>query len=258
MLNLNNLPCNIYLNFIIPYLKIEDIGNMAMTNKYLKEICDNNDIWKYFYNKTNPLKILDTSIHIGYHINDEHLSKEKLLEKYKVIKPKYWLSGSTIWSNDYKFSGCCNNCSSNLQPLFRMLDLSNYQTRNYYVIEELPENIKSEYYEECRKIHLEINKIQGYISKNLCMNTSHYIQSTLDNYTTQIKYKSFKKITLQKYLTSKKKELEKTKKNLEKNNKNYNISLNETNLLKEKTIESQQQFDKLNRFCENTKLFLNK
>ena len=84
----------------------------------LKEICDNNDIWEFLYNKTNPLKILDTSIHIGYHTDDEHLSKEELLKKYKVIKPRYWLPISNIWSRDYKFSGCCNNCSNYLEPIF--------------------------------------------------------------------------------------------------------------------------------------------
>lgn len=257
MVTLDSIPFNIYLNFIIPNLEIEDIGYMAMTNKYLKEICDSNEIWKKLYKKTNPLKVLDTSIHIGYHTDDEHLSEQELLKKYKVIRPNYWLPISNIWSTDYKYTGCCSNCFNYLSPLFTKIKLSNYETRNYY-IEELPENIKSEYYEECKKIHFEINKNQGYISKNLCINTSHYIQSSLDNYTTKIKYKSFKQITLKKYLTSRKKQLEKAKKKLEKDIKNYNISLNTANRLKEKSKESQEKFDKLSRFCENTKIFLDK
>ena len=254
---MDNLPFNIYLNFIIPNLKIEDVGNMAMTCKYLKEICDNNDIWEFLYNKTNPLKILDTSIHIGYHTDDEHLSKEELLKKYKVIKPRYWLPISNIWSRDYKFSGCCNNCSNYLEPIFiKYINFSTNESRRYFLIDRLPENIKSEYYEECMKKHLEVNKSQNYTSKNLCTNTSHYIQSTLDNYTTKINYKSFKKITLKKYLTKKSKNLEKANKVLNKNKNEYMKTLIKLKHLEKETNESLENFDKLNRFCENIKIFL--
>ena len=255
MLGLDSVPFNIYLNFIIPNLKIEDVGNMAMTNKSLKEICDSNEVWKYLYNKTNPLKVLDTSIHIGDHYFDKHLSKEELLKQYEVIKPQYWWRLSHTWSEDYKFTGCCDNCFNSLQPLYKKNPL--YNSREVHFIDNLPEEIKSEYYEECRKIHLEENEIQGHTSTNLCINTDHYIQSTLGNYTNKVNYKSFKKVTLRKYLTKRSRELQKARKILNRDKSEEERYKNKLKYSEEKAKESQEKFDKLNRFCENTKLFLN-
>ena len=140
------------------------------------------------------MKVLDTSIHIGAHRFDKHLSKEELLKKYEVIKPQYWWRLSHTWSEDYKFTGCCDNCFTPLYNHYIKNPL--YNSREVHFIDNLPEEVKSEYYEECRKIHLEENKIQGHTSTNLCINTDHYIQSTLGNYTIKLIINLLKRLLL--------------------------------------------------------------
>lgn len=256
MVTLNSIPFHIYLNNIIPNLDIKDVGNMSMTSKYLKEVCDSNEIWKFLYVKTNPLKILDTSIHIGKHTEYQNLSKSELLKKFKEIPPMYWFHNSTIHCEDYYHTGCCDNFSNSLRTFGSLYPNIRLDGPDYSSMKCVPENFKTDYYNICRDIHFNCNKEQGIVCKNLCTNTDHYIRETLGNYDSGINYKSFKKMTIKKILTQKKIELSKTHKLLDKQRKAYFKSLNETQTLDNKLKNSEVKYKRLRRFCDNSNLFL--
>ena len=78
-------------------------------------------------------------------------------------------------------------------------------TQNKDKIEEQPEEVQKEYYEDIKKLHIEYNKKNGLSTVNLCQDINHYNISTLGNVGTDVKYKSFKDRVINKYSNKQKK-----------------------------------------------------
>ena len=122
MTYLNIIPQTIYINHILEFLDLKEVGCLIMTNRYLKEIFDDNNLWNLLYLRTNPLKILDTSIHIGYHDSSvRNLPKQELLKRYCVKPPRYWHNFTYTHrcpgSGEIDFSNCCNQSFKSLRSI---------------------------------------------------------------------------------------------------------------------------------------------
>ena len=258
--SLNDLPYQVYLENIVPVIDIKDAGNLSMTSKVLKNIFDSNEIWKYLYFKTNPPKISDKSIHIGPHSKYKHMKKEELLEKFSVRRPIYWPRYGNIyrtWSSD---SCCCSGISKlvpNLIDINSNLTIGNIDTTLHY-IDDQPEKVKNEYYNIIKKIHIKENKSNNLSTVNLCRNTSHYIQSTLEyNNKNSANYESFKLVTIEKLKTKYNKKLENQKYKLEQKNKKRDILLKELKKLELELSEIEKEKDKLKDFLSKSSTGIN-
>ena len=66
------------VNNMIKNIDVKTHCYLLMINKQFLEMFDTNEMWKRQFVKTTPLKILDTSIHIGpcggYNVNEVPLS----------------------------------------------------------------------------------------------------------------------------------------------------------------------------------------
>lgn len=228
--SLNDIPYQIYLDNIVPFIEIKDAGSLTMTSKTLKEIFDRNDIWKQLYFKTNPPQILDTSIHIGPHIKDRHLNKKELLKKYNVCQPVYWPQYGNIHRPWSKNTCCCigiDNLIPSLIDVNNNINIGNLDTSLHYINDQ-PLNVRNEYYKIIKKIHIKKNRLNNLSTVNLCRNKSHYIESSLGfNNENDANYNSFKEVTISKLKTKYNKKLTTEKYKLEQKNKKVTRLMNE-------------------------------
>lgn len=67
MTTLELIPKELYLEYFIDHFTIKELGALTMVSKTLKNIFDSQEIWKKEHFKTTPIKILDSSVYIGYY-----------------------------------------------------------------------------------------------------------------------------------------------------------------------------------------------
>ena len=215
--SLNEVPYTLYLNIIIHLLNIEDVGALCIVSKTLKEIFDNNEIWKYLYIKTTPLKIIDTSVHIGTHDKND-------IQKYNKIDPVYFNDNHSIYTNfealshGYNICGC-NKLKYQLHSIFELKDTLNIREHvidHAPFIKYQPKIVTDKYYEYIFQLH-KSNAIKNKLSTiNLCQKISHYNIDTLEYNGSKINYKSYKKKIIQKLVTDKMNKLKNQKSVLKK------------------------------------------
>lgn len=270
--SLNVIPQTIYINYVLEYLDLKDVGCLIVTSRYLKEIFDDNNLWNILYMRTNPLKILDTSIHIGYHSTSERmLPKRELLKKYYKKKPRYWhnftYTHKCPGTGKIDLSNCCNQSFQSRVPSMEELyprlrgatvrTLTTYPNNILqgfyhakYIIDQ-PTQYREHYYNVIKEIHTKYNRDNGLNMCNLCSNPNHYIRETL-GYTDGIqKSDSFKKLTLRKIKTIRKKKLAPLKKKLDKNTEKL-LRIKKELEEQEKIVKEQRHnYGKEYRFCSN-------
>ena len=218
-LNLNDIPYEVYLEYIIEYIGLKEVGTLSIVSKTLKEVFDNNEIWKYLYMKTTSPKILDTSIHIG------EQRKTKIFQKNDMLKklPIYWNYYNNINQDGYSFRYACNCCSDDIAPYIKPLSkvimnhpeylnpqftsIVNHHTYLYIRINKQVKPIQQFYYNYIKNIHIKYNKDNGLSTTNLCQNTKHYDINTLGNIGNNMNWKSYKIQTLKKINTDKRKKV---------------------------------------------------
>ena len=272
MSSLNIIPQTVYVDHILEHLDFKDVGCLIMTNQYLKEIFDDNNLWNLLYLRTNPLKILDTSVHIGYHDPSErNLSKEILLKKYHVTNPKYWhdytFTSKCPNSNDINLSNCCNLSFKSYVPSFEEI-FPNIRGGTIITPEQDPNNtlpgffhsryvfdrpaeLKEQYYNIIKKIHIKYNKINKLNLCNLCSNPNHYIRETLGYSEGIQKSDSFKKLTLSKMRTIRKRKLASLKRKLDRNREKL-LKMKKQLEEQENIVKEQSQcYERENNFCCN-------
>ena len=197
--SLNDIPYHVCLDNMIKNIDVKTHCYLLMINKQFFEMFDTNEMWKRQFVKTTRLKILDTSIHIGpcggYDVNKVPLS--------------YWKCDTTIHQKGDTSYKCC--CGKGFQHQIVSIFNSNNpiivanRDTNKDKIEEQPEEVQKEYYEDIKKLHIEHNKKNGLSTVNLCQDINHYDISTLGNVGTDVKYKSFKDRVINKYSNKQKK-----------------------------------------------------
>ena len=197
--SLNDIPYHVCLDNMIKNIDVKTHCYLLMINKQFLEMFDTNEMWKRQFVKTTRLKILDTSIHIGpcggYDVNKVPLS--------------YWKYDTTIHQKgDTSYKCCCGKgFQHQIVSIFNSTNpiiVANRDT-NKDKIEEQPEEVQKEYYEDIKKLHIEYNKKNGLSTVNLCQDINHYDISTLGNVGTDVRYKSFKDRVINKYSNKQKK-----------------------------------------------------
>lgn len=67
-MKLNNIPDEVFIEFLSKYLTFRDLGNLIKTSQYFRNIYDNNEFWRKIYLMTCPDKweFTDNSKHLDY------------------------------------------------------------------------------------------------------------------------------------------------------------------------------------------------
>ena len=261
--SLNDIPFGVYINYIINYIDIKEVGTLAIVSKVLNEVFSSNDIWKILYLRTTELKITKNSIHIGDH--DKTLSKNQLLERYKVCKPCYWNPNyrqpisDSLGAHPLLITNCM--CEINHNKLLEFKPLDNILLDHYdesKSLQEQPESVKQKYYDYCVKVHRNLNRRDGYNLVNLCRNKKHYISETLEVSEVKCESKSYKKKTLEKYITKTKKKLGITSRSIEKNKYSYKIRIEKMRNLACELKQIKKEINEETLLLHKTTNFLNK
>ena len=261
--NLENIPLEVYLESIIEYIGLKEVGSLCMVSKTLKKIFDNNEIWKYLYIKTTSLKILETSIHIGVHNNVNNFKIKNILE----VKPIYWKHYNNINQNGYSFKYACTCCSNDIAPKIeplsevikrhpKYINLINNHTFLYIRIENQSSDIKKFYYNYIKNVHIKHNRENNLSTKNLCQNIRHYDINTLGNKGNNTNWKSYKIQTLKKLTTNKKGKVNGYEYRLKKKQKLVKRMEATLIQMKKEEIKLEQDKNNNNNFILKTKITL--
>tara|TARA_B100001094_G_scaffold333432_1_gene412132 strand:- start:8458 stop:9561 length:1104 start_codon:yes stop_codon:yes gene_type:complete len=254
--SLNDIPYVVFINYVINYLEIKEVGVLSMTSKRLNEIFDNNEIWKMLYSRTRELKITDNSVHINYYVkNGKRIMNEE--------PPTYWWpltqqKTNSFIKGDFTGTGCLCKIKSHFFNSFLPLCViasSHPEYKETRFVQEQTQNVQKMYYEYCKSKHRDINKYEGLSTVNLCRNTDHYIPETLEREEIKVNHKSFKKITLEKMNTKIKSDIKKKTRDLVKNENELKLKKNklkqeleDMKKLEYSIISDKKKLDKDNNF----------
>lgn len=90
-----DLPFEVFLDALLPLLSLTDICILTQVNVGWRDMCSDDKMWKILYMRTNPGKILDTSVHIGprggkdRRHRDRHAEYEIYRKTSVISKPLY-------------------------------------------------------------------------------------------------------------------------------------------------------------------------
>ncbi len=283
------IPFEIFVEYLLPYLSIKEIGFLSMVNSTWKEMCDDNEVWRIIYMRTIRAKILDTSIHIGGRYETHRDWKaERQLQKiplyYKIdpltmisyenkgitINPPYNKHGHrrtvTWWCRNSHELLNCHPCLSNTLnsdfvktlKTWREIRTDGIDNDDFLAINNpspswvtwIPRD-NSQYLSYIEESWINYNRENKLSTVNLCQCQDHYDFDTLGLPDGCRNYKSFKKMTL-------KKEKTKALKLAKKSTKSFNIKLRdyeiaEANLKKRKKemLLAKKEDERLCKLCEN-------
>lgn len=228
---LNDVPSEVFQDYILPFIGLKEIGVLAMVSTSLRDLCGEEPVWRYLYSKTTKPKITDTSRHVGTYPSYTHKETGKVyhtrnlrnLEKDEFDKS--WIANevcpvadSIRWlsiSNPFHCSCLPNGVRfSSWRDVISPVMNINFPSHRYIAYH--PKDQQDEYIQKIREEWVEYNRSKGLSTKNLCQCVRHYHYTSLGNVSVNVKYKNFKKMTLKKIKTKKKKEAEKSERELEK------------------------------------------
>ena len=254
MTTLELIPKELYLEYFIEYFTIKELGALTMVSKTLKNIFDSQEIWKKEHFKTTPMKILDSSVYIGYYeirrirIKDSVTQKQRenlISELEKKILERSYDYGYRIQSINRVTSNKTNIMLRDYNILFETKYFDE-PPLGYEFIE-----IPFEYFTPIDSIlnrkHIHFNTDTSLRALNIPGTTSyihgwsassdiwiinqpkevkeayieylnskgifrstrpeHYLTETLDFQGVKVNYKSYKRMTLKKFLTKEKKKI---------------------------------------------------
>jgi hypothetical protein len=248
----DDVPYVIFVNFIMKFIGIKEVGNLSMVSKRLNKVFDNNEIWKILYSRTKELKITDNSIHINYYVeNGKRIMNEE--------PPTYWWPLTQQKTNTFingNFTGTRCLCKIKFHFFNAFLPLcviasSHPEYKETRFVQEQTQNVQKMYYEYCKSKHREINKYENLSTVNLCRNQDHYVPETLEREEIKVNHKSFKKITLEKINT-------KIKSYIKKNTKSLKNNENELELKKNKIKKELEEMRRLQYLIISDKKKLDK
>ncbi len=250
-MSLVDLSHEMFMEFILPHIGIKEVGNLTVVCKSLKELCDNNEIWKSFYLDTIKAEVLDTSLHFGsaycrikgpssppwnniseyrqmdplsntfsFELNSDHYIQYSPFTKCIPTDLKNSLLG---WGEVRTDGKTDNNFETNTRVYWKR-DVSEY---NQYIISEWKK----------------YNKENGLSVVNLCQCAKHYEFKTLGIPNKCRNYKSFKKVVLKKMLTKEKNDIKKVDRNLKSKKKNLMYSKRQTEYLRYSYLKQKKIYE---------------
>ncbi len=244
----------IFQEFILPHIGIKEIGNLSMVCSSLRQLCDNNDVWKIFYLDTIKGVVLDTSYHYGAvgarQVADQPWRwSDSEISKYKQHSPL---------SNTGTYQRNSTNYLSFLPDALcipidlrkNLLSWGEVRTDGIAGNEFISDPDRywfnvHEYNQYILKEWKQYNAERGLSIVNLCQCANHYEFKTLGIPDKCRNFKSFKKITLKKIYTKEKDTIKKVNKNLESRKRNLEFSRNYADLLKYQYLEAKKNYEKM-------------
>jgi hypothetical protein len=214
-----DLPIEVFLDILLPLLSLTDICVLAQVNVGWRDVCSDEDVWRVLYMRTNPGKIVDTSIHVGSRRGKDRRVRNRNAEYefYKrtstVSKPIYFrrepfTRSSTIHcKTSYDFlnrSWCCGCMPQDLKK--NLLEWREVRTDGGTdnIFPYIPDGWTMGFRDHETRDYSEYviskwrsyNEEKGLSSKALCQNPDHYLEETLGISEECRKIKSYKKATL--------------------------------------------------------------
>jgi len=231
--SLDDIPFEILLDFIMPHISIKEVGALAMVNPSLRDMCNDNEIWKVLYLRTVRAKITDDSVHIGApcrRISIGHC-RQKGRSVWKPYQP-FTLSSDTLMRRcDHLLNGGsgCKCIPAELRDKllpWKDVRTDGIQTNEFAITVHTLWNYRpnreiTQYREYIFKEWREYNKSRGLSTVNLCQCPEHYVFDSLDVPGNCRNYKSFKKITLRKHGTCAKHEAKRAARQVDRERKEY-------------------------------------
>ena len=207
MVNISNIPYEVFLNFILPLITIKEVGCMAMMDTVWRDMCSDNEVWKALYLRTLKSKVSDTSIHVGRY---PPYTTHSVGATTKCITDTKQFGGQYGGSTQYKF-GLLR--ASQCVPEDLLLSLKKWSdVRQDGIHGDHFQQIEtgavwsfnsdcSEYSRYVKGEWAKYNADRGLSTVNLCQCPHHYIFETLEIPNKCRNYKSYKNMTLKKLAT---------------------------------------------------------
>lgn len=199
--NLNDIPEEVFQNFMLPLFHFKEIGTLSMVSPIWRDMCNGQDVWKIIYMRGLQIKIIDTSVHIG---NWRKVTCEKM-------DARCCMELSTSWA----LKRCLPTCLPR-EVKGNLLEWSQVRTdgqpTSYFLPVRLNRNDKEkrrsalihcihEYLDYIEQEWKTYNKGKGLSTINLCKCINHYKFETLGGPTKCRGKASFKSAVLKKERT---------------------------------------------------------
>ncbi len=260
---LNDVPSEVFQDYILPFIGLKEIGALAMVSTSLRDLCGEDPVWRYLYSKTTKPKITDNSRHIGIYPSYTHKETDKIYRNRDLRNmdkdefDKSWIANevcpvadSIRWlsiSNPFHCSCLPNGVRfSSWRDVISPVMNINYPSHRYIAYH--PKEQQEEYVQKVKEEWINYNKSKGLSTNNLCQCVGHYHYTSLGNVSVNVKYKNYKKMTLKKMKTQKKKDLLKSERELQRVEKEFEIHrqmwFEKLKILKKNLREKEEQSNK--------------
>ena len=207
------LPLEVFRDFVLPELDVREVGSLTLLCRDLRNLCDENEIWKILYSRTTKRVVTDESVHApktGRCFGCLDTSDPVLCITHDLplnAQPRSWSSNCRYilgcWPKDLELFPSWNTWWARNGEMPEIV----YHARwhNYAVVQDQPR--AGEYLEALREHWTEYNASKGLSTVNLCQCLSHYKESTLGFTEVKMRRKCYKRIVVQKLKTEKRKQL---------------------------------------------------
>jgi len=266
--SMNDIPYEVFLNFILPLIGIKDIGTLSIVSPIWRDMCTQQDVWRTLYLRTTPAKITDDSIHLGpNHKNGLIRRRNGRGSEWRdyAHREAGWAANPCTFTILMRSLCIPKELRVTLKPWSQIR--RDGKTSDFFVdrtgIQDLSypggprqqeiDNIDL-YLDYVENEWLHFNDKRGLSVYNLCQCADHYKFDTLEISGGCRNYKDFKEVTLNKLLTQANHTLKKQTKYVSKKEKIYEKYRAHTERLEQDLHEARLLELKSDTLCENLKL----
>ena len=219
---LYDIPLEVFRDFLLPDLVAKEVGSLTLVCRDLRDLCDDNEIWKILYSRTTKrVMITDKSVHTDatWHMFQSSSSRRRWdTPIFKSSDPSRWYTRFSCWPKDLALFPSWEDWwtmdGRTLPEIDRSPTVYDEHTRQSDVV--LKDQPRAEEYRQAlREYWTEYNASKGLSTVNLCQCPSHYKESTLGFTEVKTRRKCYKKIVVQKLNTEKRKKLKSVEKKKE-------------------------------------------
>ena len=207
------LPAEVFRDFLLPELDVREVGSLTSVCRDLRDLCNENEIWKILYSRTTKRVVTDESLHApktGRCFGCLDTSDPVLC----ITRDLPLNSQPRSWGANCRYIlGCWPKDLAPFPSWNTWWEINGgapetvYHARwhNYADVHGQPR--PEEYLEALREHWRAYNASKGLSTVNLCQCLSHYKESTLGFTDVKMRRKCYKRIVVQKLNTEKRKQL---------------------------------------------------
>ena len=216
---LYDIPLEVFRDFLLPDLEVLEVGSLSSVCRDLRDLCNENEIWKILYSRTTKRVITDESVHSPLRTMLMHS-----WARWDTSDPVLCITGGLHLNHQVQNTNTYFPCWPKNLARFpswdtwwtmdgRTLPETVYTPRGWSLLKDQPR--AEEYRQAFREYWTEYNASKGLSTVNLCQCPSHYKESTLGFAEVKTRRKCYKKIVVQKLNTEKRKQLKSVEKKKE-------------------------------------------